>query len=153
MRDEVILAYAINGQPLPPQHGFPLRLLVPGWYGMASVKWLRRITAVAEPFEGFQMDAYRLRQVAEDAGVPVTRMLPRALMIPPGFPEFFERTRTLEAGLFHAGGARVVGIRGQVTRVEVSIDGGGEWDDGSAGAVRRPALMAPLDLRMDSPAG
>ena len=43
-RDEVLLAYAMNGQPLPPQHGFPLRLVVPGWYGMASVKWLERIT-------------------------------------------------------------------------------------------------------------
>jgi DMSO/TMAO reductase YedYZ molybdopterin-dependent catalytic subunit len=45
MREEVLLAYAINGQPLPPQHGFPLRLIVPGWYGMTSVKWLTRITA------------------------------------------------------------------------------------------------------------
>ena len=54
MRDEVLLAYEVNGAPLPPQHGFPVRLVVPGWYGMASVKWLRRITAVAEPFAGFQ---------------------------------------------------------------------------------------------------
>jgi sulfane dehydrogenase subunit SoxC len=59
---DVILAYEINGRPLPPQHGAPLRLLVPGWYGMTSVKWLRAITAVAEPFEGFQMDAYRVRR-------------------------------------------------------------------------------------------
>ena len=41
LRDDVLLAYAMNGAPLPPQHGFPLRLVVPGWYGMASVKWLR----------------------------------------------------------------------------------------------------------------
>ena len=52
MRDEVLLAYELNGRPLPPQHGFPVRLLVPGWYGMTSVKWLRSITAVAEPFDG-----------------------------------------------------------------------------------------------------
>ena len=49
VRDDVLLAYEVNGQPLPPQHGFPVRLLVPDWYGMCSVKWLRRITAVAEP--------------------------------------------------------------------------------------------------------
>src|SRR6476646_4983027 len=49
-RDEVLLAYAINGQPLPPQHGFPVRLLVPSWYGMTPVKWLRAISAVDEPF-------------------------------------------------------------------------------------------------------
>src|SRR5215212_9960629 len=52
LRDDVLLAYAMNGQPIPPSHGFPLRLVVPDWYGMASVKWLRSITAIAEPFEG-----------------------------------------------------------------------------------------------------
>src|SRR4029079_4579862 len=46
-RDEILLAYEIKGQPLPPQHGFPLRLIVPGWYGMTHVKWLRFIPAVA----------------------------------------------------------------------------------------------------------
>ena len=137
MRDEVILAYAINGQPLPPQHGSPLRLLVPGWYGMTSVKWLRRITAVAEPFEGFQMDAYRLRQEADDAGVPVTRMLPRALMVPPGFPDFFERTRTLDAGLTTLEGRAWSGS-GLVTQVEVSADGGVSWADAALEASAGP---------------
>jgi DMSO/TMAO reductase YedYZ molybdopterin-dependent catalytic subunit len=45
-RDGVILAYAINGQALPPQHGFPLRLIAPGWYGMAQVKWLKAVTVI-----------------------------------------------------------------------------------------------------------
>ncbi len=128
MRDEVLLAYAINGQPLPPQHGFPLRLIVPGWYGMTSVKWLRRIAAVAEPFDGFQMDAYRVRQEAEDEGVPVTRMRPRALMIPPGFPDFFERTRTVEAGDVLLEGRAWSGWA-PVARVEVSLDAGRTWSD------------------------
>jgi len=127
-RDEVLLAYEIDGRPLPPQHGFPLRLLVPGWYGMTSVKWLRRITAVAEPFDGYQMWAYRLRDRKDDDGVTVTRMLPRALMIPPGFPEFFERTRTLEAGPTTLEGRAWSGS-GLVMRVEVSPDGGVSWDD------------------------
>ena len=51
-RDEVILAYEINGRPLPPQHGFPVRLVVPGWYGMTSVKWLERIRLLERPFDG-----------------------------------------------------------------------------------------------------
>src|SRR2546422_10879458 len=60
IREEVLLAYQMNGQPLPPQHGYPLRLVVPGWYGMASVKWLERIEAGAESFHGYQMTkAYR----------------------------------------------------------------------------------------------
>lgn len=54
LRDEVMLAWAANGQPLLPGHGFPLRLIVPSWYGMASVKWLRAITVLDAPFEGLQ---------------------------------------------------------------------------------------------------
>jgi len=52
MRDDVLVAYAMNGQPLLPQHGAPLRLVVPGWYGMASVKWLERIEAIDRAFDG-----------------------------------------------------------------------------------------------------
>ena len=49
-----MLAWAANGPPLLPEHGFPLRLVVPSWYGMASVKWLRAITVLDEPFAGVQ---------------------------------------------------------------------------------------------------
>jgi DMSO/TMAO reductase YedYZ molybdopterin-dependent catalytic subunit len=127
-RHEVILAYEINGQPLPPQHGFPVRLVVPGWYGMTSVKWLRSITAVAEPFDGFQMWAYKLRQREEDDGTPVTRMMPRALMVPPGFPDFFTRSRIVDAGTTTVEGRAWSGW-GVVTRVEFSVDGGASWSD------------------------
>lgn len=97
MRDEMLLAYEINGQPLPPQHGSPLRLIVPGWYGMTHVKWLRAITAVAEPFTGWQQHvAYHVRGSEDEQGTPVTRIQPRALMVPPGIPDFLTRTRFLE---------------------------------------------------------
>ena len=60
--DEALLAFALNGVALPPQHGFPLRLMVPGWYGMTSVKWLERITLVDTPFAGYQQArSYRMR--------------------------------------------------------------------------------------------
>src|SRR6184192_4074970 len=86
-RPEVLLAYAVNGVPLPPQHGYPLRLVVPGWYGMTNVKWLRRIRVVDTPFDGFQQaHGYRMRADEEDPGTPLSRMAPRALMAPPGFP-------------------------------------------------------------------
>jgi DMSO/TMAO reductase YedYZ molybdopterin-dependent catalytic subunit len=52
LRGEVLLAYDVNGSELPPQHGYPLRLIVPGWYGMTSVKWLARITVLDAPFDG-----------------------------------------------------------------------------------------------------
>jgi len=51
---EVLLVYEMNGRPLEPQHGFPLRLIVPGWYGMTQVKWLSRIDAVSAGFDGYQ---------------------------------------------------------------------------------------------------
>ena len=89
----------MNGEPLQPQHGYPLRLLVPGWYGMTSVKWLTSIEAVRQPFDGFQqVVAYRYAQHEDDPGTPVTRMRPRALMAPPGVPDFFSRHRLVEAG-------------------------------------------------------
>src|SRR5215204_469497 len=62
MRGEVLLAYDMNGGPLPPQHGFPCRLIVPGWYGMAQVKWLRSVTVADRAFEGYQNSvAYRIK--------------------------------------------------------------------------------------------
>jgi DMSO/TMAO reductase YedYZ molybdopterin-dependent catalytic subunit len=134
MAPEVLLAYEVNGGPLPPQHGFPVRLLVPGWYGMASVKWLRRITAVAEPFVGFQQDAYRLRQREDDTGTPVTRIAPRALMIPPGFPDFLSRSRVVDAGSCRLEGRAWSG-RAPIERVEVSTDGGARWADARLGEL------------------
>jgi sulfane dehydrogenase subunit SoxC len=125
--DEVLLAYAINGQPLPPQHGFPLRLIVPGWYGMAHVKWLRGITVVAGQFGGYQQAiAYHYRLGDNDSGVPVTRMLPRALMVPPGVPDFMSRVRFLAPSRQVLSGRAWSG-RAPVTKVEVSTDGGRSW--------------------------
>jgi len=151
MRGEVLLAYAVNGQPLPPQHGFPLRLIVPGWYGMTSVKWLTRITAVAEPFDGFQMDAYRLRQRSDEPGVPVTRMRPRALMVPPGMPEFLTRDRIVEPGLHRIGGRAWSGW-GPVTRVEVAVDGG-PWREASLGAAAGPHAWTSWSFPWDAEPG
>jgi DMSO/TMAO reductase YedYZ molybdopterin-dependent catalytic subunit len=127
-RPEIMLAYEMNGAPLAPQHGFPLRLLVPGWYGMTSVKWLGRITAVDRPFEGYQQShSYRLRQEEEEVGEPLSRMLPRALMAPPGFPEFPTRSRMVPASPVMLEGRAWSGL-GELESVEVSLDGGETWD-------------------------
>ncbi|MEU4065608.1 sulfite oxidase [Streptomyces wedmorensis] len=124
---DVLVAYAMNGAPLPPQHGSPLRLVVPGWYGMAHVKWLHDITLTDTPYTGFQQSvAYRLRQDATDPGEPVTVIAPRALMVPPGFPDFMSRTRVVRPGPVELTGRAWSG-HGPVTRVEVSEDGGAAW--------------------------
>ena len=126
-REEVLLAYAINGQPLPPQHGFPLRLIVPGWYGMTHVKWLRGITVLGGSFGGFQQaTAYHFRVDEDDAGVPVTRILPRALMVPPGIPDFMSRVRFLAPSRQVLTGRAWSGYA-PVTKVDVSVDGGLTW--------------------------
>jgi DMSO/TMAO reductase YedYZ molybdopterin-dependent catalytic subunit len=126
---DVLLAYEMNGRPLPPQHGFPLRVIVPGWYGMTHVKWLRSITAVEQPFTGWQQDvAYRLRASEEEQGEQVTRIQPRSLMVPPGIPEFLSRTRFLSPGKCTLEGRAWSGWA-PVERVEVSVDGGETWED------------------------
>ncbi len=131
LREDVLLAYGMNGGPLFPQHGFPLRLVVPGWYGMTHVKWLTRITVVAEPFTGYQQaQAYRFRRSEDDPGEPVTRMVPRAMMVPPGIASFPERERTLEAGPTTIEGRAWSGWA-PVESVEVSVDGGATWAEAS----------------------
>ncbi|MEU1756816.1 sulfite oxidase [Micromonospora matsumotoense] len=127
LRDEVLLAYEMNGAPLLPQHGAPLRLIVPGWYGMAHVKWLRAISVLTGEFDGYQNAvAYRLRRDADDPGVPVTRIEPRALVRPPGFPDFMSRSRVLRPGPCTVDGRAWSG-HGPVAAVEVTTDGGVSW--------------------------
>jgi DMSO/TMAO reductase YedYZ molybdopterin-dependent catalytic subunit len=132
-REEVLLAYEMNGQPLQPQHGYPLRLVVPGWYGMTSVKWLDRIDAIAQPFQGYQMvGSYRYSQSAEDLGEPVTRIRVKSLMIPPGIPDFLTRTRLVKSGNVALTGRAWAGSL-EVSRVEVSDDGGATWGEARLG--------------------
>jgi DMSO/TMAO reductase YedYZ molybdopterin-dependent catalytic subunit len=129
MRDEVLLVYAMNGEPLPPQHGGPLRLLVPGWYGMANVKWLSRITALSAPYEGYQNAVgYRLRTDPDEEGEPVTRIRVRSLMVPPGVPTFPERERVLTTGPTTLEGRAWSGTA-PIERVEVSLDGCVRWNE------------------------
>jgi len=135
--EDVLLAYEMNGAPLLPQHGFPVRLVVPGWYGMAHVKWLRAITAIATEFQGYQqVGTYRLMRFEDDPdGPPIERMLPRSLLVPPGIPDFLSRDRHLSAGRVTLRGRAWSG-QAPVERVEVSDDGGATWAD----AELEPAL-------------
>ncbi|MCX5418374.1 sulfite oxidase [Streptomyces sp. NBC_00078] len=126
---EVLVAYAMNGGPLPPQHGHPVRLVVPGWYGMAHVKWLREVTVTDAPFTGFQQTvAYRLRQESGEEGEPVARIVPRALLVPPGFPDFMSRARVVRPGPVPVEGRAWSG-QAPLARVEVSTDAGRTWHE------------------------
>ena len=135
---DVLLAYEMNGAPLPPQHGFPLRLLVPGWYGMTNVKWLARITVLDTPFTGYQQSqGYRFRATEDDEGEPVTRMAPRALMAPPGVPDFLTRQRFVAPGECTLVGRAWSGL-GVIEAVEVSSDGGASWAPAQLGSQPSP---------------
>ena len=141
LRDEVLLAYEMNGEPLPAQHGFPLRLVVPGWYGMTNVKWIERIEFIDRPFAGYQQaSSYRIRQSEDEEGEPLTRMRPRSLFVPPGIPEFLTRERTLPAGKHLVEGRAWSGFA-PIASVEVSRRR--RRDAGPLPSSSRPASRGP----------
>ncbi|MBI5104133.1 MAG: sulfite oxidase [Solirubrobacterales bacterium] len=124
---EPLLAYAMGGEPLPPQHGFPLRLVVPGWYGMTNVKWLSEIRVLDRAFDGYQhARAYRFMRSDDDPGAPVSRMEPRSLMVPPGVPDFMTRERFVAPGPVRLEGRAWSGWA-PVEAVEVRA-GDGPWE-------------------------
>jgi DMSO/TMAO reductase YedYZ molybdopterin-dependent catalytic subunit len=122
---DTLLAYAMNGEPLPPNHGFPLRLVAPAWYGMDSVKWLGAIRLVAEPYQGFYMTE-RYRRFRGERGTqygPMVREMRIKSMI--ARPQAGER---VPLGPVLVRGAAWAGAAG-VARVDVSTDGGATWQD------------------------
>jgi len=148
--EDVLLAWGMNGAPLPPQHGYPLRLIVPGWYGMCSVKWLRRVTVLTAPYRGYQNErAYRYRQEREEEGEPVTRIAPRALMVPPGIPEVLIRNCFLRPGECLLEGRAWSG-HGAIARVEVSDNGGRDWSEAALDAPVGPRAWHRWSYRWDA---
>jgi sulfane dehydrogenase subunit SoxC len=136
LHDDVLLCWAMNGAPLLPQHGAPLRLIVPRWYGMASVKWLERIEVLDRPFDGVQQAlSYHFRSAPGEKGVPCTTMRVNSLMIPPGMPDFYARTRHVTAGPVAIEGRAWSGA-GAIARVEFGIDDA--WHEAALEAAPGP---------------
>jgi len=132
---EVLVAYAMNGTPLPPQHGAPLRLIVPRWYGMASVKWLCAIEARDQPFDGLQQArGYHFRRLPGEKGEPCSLMRVNSLMAPPGIPDFYTRRRIVDAGPVEIIGRAWSGAA-PVERVEFGLDG--DWTPAAVAPERR----------------
>lgn len=121
---DVLLAYAMNGEPLPVQHGFPLRMVVPSWYAVASVKWLIEIEVIDRAFEGaFQTDRYFFER-EQDGQVrrePVSLQRVRALITEPGPGAEVQRGELAIRGVAWSGAAAIA-------RVEVSVSGGA-WQE------------------------
>lgn len=118
---EPLLAYAMNGEALPLQHGFPLRLIVPSWYAVASVKWLTEIEVVDRPFQGYyQTEKYQLeRQVNGHIDKePLTLQRVRSLITEPGEDAQVNRGDLVVRGVAWSGAA-------PIARVELSLNGEG----------------------------
>ena len=129
LHEDVLVAYEMSGAPLPPQHGFPLRLVVPRWYGMASVKWLARIEALAQPFDGLQQAvSYHFKTEPGTKGTACTRMRVNSLMAPPGIPDFYTRVRSVKPGRVAIFGRAWSG-EGQIARVAFGVNGA--WQESS----------------------
>jgi sulfite oxidase len=125
-RPEVLLAWSMNGEPLPPVHGAPLRVVVPGYIGARSVKWLERVELRKRPWQGyFQHVVYRL--VPEDAtpgpgvGMPLGLVALNADILSPADGDAVPSGPVEIRGYAFAGGER------HVARVDVSLDGGASW--------------------------
>ena len=119
-----LLAYAMNGEALPIQHGYPLRLVVPSWYAVASVKWLNEIDVISEPFRGhYQTEAYLFewQRGGQLVREPVSLQRVRSLITEPEPDIEVEQGELPVRGVAWSGAA-------PIARVEVSI-GGGPWQE------------------------
>jgi len=123
---DVLLAYRMNGNDVLPEHGFPVRAIVPGWYAMASVKWLQRIIVTDRPFAGYYQTldyAYWKRREDTAELSPVTELQVKAEIAKPSQNETVPVNSTMRIhGAAWASDAEIV-------RVEVSTDGGSTWKE------------------------
>ena len=135
--DDVLLAYEMNGEPLSPAHGFPLRAVVPGWYGMASIKWLRRIIALDREFDGYYETidyGYWRQDAAGPVLIPLREMQVKSQIARPAMGE------QVRAGSLY----KITGVawtaEADVARVEITVDEGKSWHE--ATLVGNPARNA-----------
>jgi DMSO/TMAO reductase YedYZ molybdopterin-dependent catalytic subunit len=136
----VLVALEMNGRPIPREHGAPVRLVVPGWYGMASVKWVTRIAALTEPFEGwFQSERYVYADGRERRPVDVMRV--KSLIVAP------ENGMGVAAGAVEVWGWAWSGAA-PIARVDVSVDGG-EWQEAQLDAPLAPHAWRRFSLVVD----
>ena len=152
-RPEVLLAYEMNGRLLEPQHGFPLRLIVPGWYGMTSVKWLTSIEAVTAPFEGYQQTpAYHYASDGDESGRARRRGFASA-----GADGAAGHARLLQPAPAGRGWAdrssfgRAWSGSGSIERVEVGVDG--VWRDAAIGDPVGEFAWRPWSFDWDAQPG
>ena len=120
MHPDTMLAFEMNGEPIGVEHGGPLRLVVPGWYGMASVKWVRQITALSSPFEGYFQTYKYMFKSGEIPARPVSLMQVKSLITSPMSGTDVKGDSHSISGFAWSGNA-------EIDSVDVSTDGGSTW--------------------------
>ena len=128
---EILIAYAMNGEPLPADHGAPFRIVVPHWYAVASVKWLKRIDVLTEPYAGEFQTGHYIYQWADRPHEPVTVMRVRSRITDPA------PGSTIDRGPYTVRGKAWSGT-GPVTAVDVSLTGEGDWQPAQLQAPKGP---------------
>jgi DMSO/TMAO reductase YedYZ molybdopterin-dependent catalytic subunit len=130
----------MNGEPLPTRHGAPVRLVVPGWYGMASVKWVARISVLESPFTGY-FQTTRYVYAYEDSVVPVTRALVKSMIVSPCEGDVLNGRDILVKGLAWSGS-------GAITRVMVSEQASADWKEAALGSPASQYAWTPWECRL-----
>jgi sulfite oxidase len=154
MAGEVLLAWEMNGEPLPVVHGAPVRVVVPSYIGARSVKWVERITVQEHPSDNyFQAAAYRLlpaenhqAKTTPGAALSLSVLAVNAAILRP------DEGQTLPAGPTQISGYAVAGEDRVVARVDVSIDGGSNWQQANLGAEEGPWAWRLWQTSVDLPA-
>jgi sulfite oxidase len=135
---DTLLAFEMNGEPLTPPHGFPVRVIVPGWYGMASVKWVTRISLIDHSFRGyFRTKPYTFIHEGDDPNVlrkPVTSLQVKSVITFPAEGATVAPGQILVRGAAWSGDVAV-------SRVEVAV--GLPEDSGGASAWREATILGP----------
>jgi len=142
---DTLVAWEMNGAPLASRHGAPVRLVVPSWYGVASVKWLVEARATSEPFRGhYQAERYVYQDARDDlAPRPVREKRVNSLIVTP------RPDAVISSGRVEVRGWAWSHV--PIARVEVSLDAGRSWQDAALDAPRGPHAWRGwrLDARLD----
>ena len=146
--EDVLLAFEMNGRPLTPAHGFPLRAVVPGWYGMASIKWLQRIVISDQPFNGYYQTvdyAFWKRDQSSPTLAPLTEMQSKAQIARP------ENNEVIPDGQTYSIKGAAWTADAEITKVEVSFDGGNSWREAHLDQESRKNAWRLWQLEWESP--
>lgn len=143
LHPDTLVATHMDGAPLTPDHGAPLRLIVPNWYGMASVKWLAAVEVRTTAFTGY-FQTQRYVYDVDGTQTPVSRALVKSMIVSPAPDASTPRETTVRGWAWSGHGA--------ITRVEVAV-GGEAWQDATLGVPASPYAWTPFALPVVLPAG